>query len=173
MAKKFLNVHDMVMRLDKTICFYEGKPVVCKYMEHTNDEIIYIKYLSRLRDKWKEFNYTDEDFCVGFKQLGNVTINNTVYHATRAPGRSQKWGITQGSVLFRYRGDITYNDQIFLSKQFGDTLEGKYPSLDCLLLMLSLLMTTLIVSVPSIGTSMSIETLPLVRLNVITKGILL
>lgn len=131
MAKKFLTINDLAMRLNKAICFYKGDPVYCEYREGSEDDTIHIKKISA-GSKWKPIDYTSDDFCLGFRQLGNVNQNGKVYYASRAPGRSQKWGITKPSVLFRYRGQLTLDNTttIFNSHAFGDTLRGVYPTLE-------------------------------------------
>lgn len=127
MAKKFLNTRDLAMRLDETICFVKGKPHHVKYEDmHGEDEIVLIKKFGG--SNWKQYKYTSDDFVVGFAPLGNINYANKVYHATRLPGRSQKWGITPRSVTFTRRGDRVEFIELFYSTEFSESLQNIYPS---------------------------------------------
>lgn len=123
---------DYTLRLDGTICRYQGYPVVVR----VNDGVTFNLY--RMEDTqhiWKNINPRDEAFDVASIPLGYCQSNENVVYLSRKPLRKMKQGVDDKSMSYNLLPDvvekkgISYRDLIY-SKNFTNMVIDKYPSLD-------------------------------------------
>jgi hypothetical protein len=133
MGKAYYQQSDAKMRLDGTVCLYDGKPVHVQVMD-TKDmvRICPIDKVYTLHPaQWEQVKYTDDKFSYKSPPLGYVNSNGKATYLTRIPDRKQRQGLTLDIITTRPKMLPGYSfEQSFYTQGYIDCVLNKYPTLD-------------------------------------------
>lgn len=121
MGLEYNDQHDAMMRLDGTICMYEGFPFYVQVLPEKHCVSLF-----SLGDmaKVKTVKYTEDLFSYKPFPLGYMNMDNTSYFLSRSPDRRQKQGLASGLVRFK---DRKPHGNWFPSMALQNCIRGEYP----------------------------------------------
>lgn len=122
----YLNYQDAMMRLNDTICLYEGEPVYVVMSGNDQTEAV-IRFYDGTSRRSKVINYTDDKFTYHPIRLGYMNIGKNTFYLTRSPVRRQKQGLSQDNIV--NQSNTRISSRWFPSKGLTHCIQGKYPSL--------------------------------------------
>lgn len=130
MARELFDYHDVVKRLDRTVCMLNNVPVFIRASEREGRKIVLYKPLSKVasnRHDWLRSDYTGSEFSYKSPLLGYFNNKDSCYYLARCPERKQRQGLSHDSV-FSHTG-YRIDQAEMLSESFADCITGDYPSL--------------------------------------------
>lgn len=100
MAEKYLNRNDLILRLDRTICLYDGVPYfVSARSDETGDKVALYRLTGELRNKaTKIVDHTEDAFEDRSVPLGYFQSLDTAYYLQRIASRTQNQGLRQNVI---------------------------------------------------------------------------
>lgn len=133
MGVAYYSQEDCMMRLNRTLCRYKGEPV---YVEVYPDDptntvrLTPVPYDAKKR-RALTIKTTDPGFVHKSPELGYVNYTwgdkRDAFYYARSPKRKQQQGLSSANVdVFNEHGP-RFSD-VWLSKEFRDTIVGVYPS---------------------------------------------
>jgi hypothetical protein len=125
MGSPFHNVEDKRMKLQGTICMWQGLPymVLC---DHPGNEV----ELYRLGEGTRlKVDYTDPDFNYKSVPLGYIDYGKKAYYLTRIPNRQNKAAVSQELIGIIPRQEM-YVDNFYNTKAMENCVLGIYTSYD-------------------------------------------
>jgi len=133
MAKPFISRHDVVQRLNSTLCWYKGEPVfvTCRQdeMPKSSNEIT----VTRLRTgRHKKITVGEDDFCYKARRLGYMNHHGEALWLVRRPTRQYKVGIPTETVYYVRHESIQerkLGSAACRSPEMHKALMCEYPSL--------------------------------------------
>ncbi len=124
MAEKIGDRHDIGMRLNETLCRYDGDAVCVYTNAYLDDDTIDVTFLKDGSIK-KGIKISDKKFDYSSPKVGYIQSNKNCGFMTRAPIRSQKQGLSKGNIYYN-NGRIS--NQMFLSGSMHNMIVGEYPT---------------------------------------------
>lgn len=128
--KGFFSQRDVSMRLHNTIGFYKGRPGLISRSENQRGNKVYYQKLGTNTPQI-EVDYTSDHLMTGYIELGNVNTREGSVFLYRNPARSQRWGVTTGSLRYRsyYNPEMpVYLDTLIFSDKFVNMVDNTYPT---------------------------------------------
>ncbi len=128
MGDAYWDAHSVEMRLDETICLYQGKPV---YVQVDRDRLgdghtlKAYKLDGRMRNPTR-VDYRTEDFDYRAFPLGYMNSDRNAYYLTRVPARQQKQGLERRQL--RGIPELPHMEGWFYGRDMEDCILGRYPS---------------------------------------------
>ena len=137
MGKEFFNKADARMRINGTICMYDGRAVYVEVDENVPDkEAVKICALADVykhpsKRKQESVKYTDDKFVYKSPLLGYMQHGEHAYYVTRIPDRKQRQGLSYEICTYkRHDGAPSLGmDTVLYSQGMADCIEGRYLNL--------------------------------------------
>lgn len=128
-AEAYLNQHDLDLRLDRTICMYDGVPVYVRTygLRHNHPLIDIFKLNGQIYKAWKTIDHKEDLFCDRATKLGYLNYGDSAYYLERVPHRHQNQGLRVTN-LHTVPGLSRYGNDWFVGKEMEQCILGKYPS---------------------------------------------
>lgn len=131
MGTAYYDPRSVILRLDRTICFYKGQPV---YVEARNATGGLQGDDAHKLDVWDigqskkniQVDYRDTDFSYKAMILGYVNMKDSATYVTRVPSRIQKQGLCRHSLSYTPNPNYT----LYNTREMGNMLLNIYPSLE-------------------------------------------
>lgn len=133
MGKAYYQHSDAKMRLDGTICLFDGKPVLVQVVDKKHMvRICPVDKIHTVHPKdWQEVLYTDDKFSYKSPPLGYVNYNKQAYYLTRIPDRKQRQGLTLDILTSRPKMLPGYSfESAIFNQGYIDLCRNKYPTID-------------------------------------------
>ena len=129
MAEEYLNQHDLDLRLDRTICMYEGTPVYVRTMADRlrHPQIAIYRLDGQLYKAWKIIDHKEDSFVDRATKLGYLNYSGSAYYLERVPYRHQNQGLKSSNIR-ELPGLSRYGTEWFTGENMKDCILGKYPS---------------------------------------------
>lgn len=126
MGEAYYNANDAYMRLNGTLCLYDGKPKYITVDQLENGEVRAYEMTPELKD-YKKVDYRDKAFNYKPFPLGYLNYEGKAMYMTRKPSRNQTQGLVKHCVLFSHHEP--YNRYgWFTSEAMENAILGKYPT---------------------------------------------
>lgn len=111
------NATDLVSRLDSTFIRYKGSVYFCRV---NRPDLTLYRPWDVNGEPYKRVHYSDQDIDVSSLPLGYVNYKGDTFYVKRIPYRRWKQGLDPKS--------CNTNSRVFYSKEFCESVEGKFPS---------------------------------------------
>jgi hypothetical protein len=124
MAEAFYSHGDVVMYLDGCVCLWKGKPVFIscsdtKVKGHTLGNF----------SECVDIDINSDDFDYKGVKLGYVNYGKQALYVARLPWRKTKAGVHyENTACYTVQGTISNIVDLIQAKEFGEMVEGIYPS---------------------------------------------
>ena len=129
MAEAYLSQEDLNMRLDGSICMYDGHPYYVRTISKYPNITLYALdgKVNRSIKGTHIIDHTGDRFSDRSPLLGYITYNNNAHYLSRIPFRHQNQGLTQNSIdadgLDRY-------ESWFFGPEMEKCILGKHASVE-------------------------------------------
>lgn len=136
MGKAYFNRTDARMRINGTICMYDGTPMYVMTDGVEDDLSVSIMppedcFKHPKQQRRKTVKYTDDKFVYKSPGLGYVFFGGSAYYVSRIPDRKQRQGLSY-EVIFVKKTPAALsiaNDSILYSEAMTKSMIGSFPSL--------------------------------------------
>jgi hypothetical protein len=122
MGSPFHNVEDKRMKLQGTICMWQGLPYMVFADGYPGNEVELYRLGEGTR---KKVDYTDPDFNYKSVPLGYIDYGRKAYYLTRVPNRQNKAAVAQETISIIPKQEM-YVDTFFNTKQMENCVLGIY-----------------------------------------------
>jgi len=133
MAHPFHSAEDTHMRLNGTIAFYKGKPVMVAVQDGMQEDKDKISVRTLNGRKWATIKVTDPEFSYDAPKLGYVNMGTDTVWVARASVRQQKAGLPRAGLYLSscFLENIPYRaEHVHDTKNLEAALLDNYPSFD-------------------------------------------
>ena len=133
MGKAYYQQSDAKMRLDGTVCLFDGKPVLVQVADQK--DIVRICPVDKIHSihpkMWDLVKYTDDKFSYKSPPLGYINYKRSASYLTRIPDRKQRQGLTLDVITARPKMVSGYSlESALFSQGYIDCVANKYPTID-------------------------------------------
>lgn len=126
MPKRYLNEHDLVMRLDQVICFYKGEPYYIRALNGEFPKINLVNIYKKDVNQNFQIDHDDPNLDTSFPELGYFNYQKNAIWLSKFPDRKQAQGLRAQNI----RSNPTILNGFSSTKDFYNFLKGDYPTVD-------------------------------------------
>ena len=128
MGTAYVDARSVALRLDRTICMYDGKPVYVQVLRVPDGDWnkVYINALPCIPHNTAQLvDHRDAKFDYRAFLLGYINLKRTAHYLTRVPNRQQKQGLDRYCLVSS--PEITDDVDWFIGDKMRDCILGIHP----------------------------------------------